>query len=162
MILPVLGTSIAGSLLLAQVRKDQNECTGLPCYLQQAFAIALLHLAGLALYHMVLYPFYLSPLRHLPSPSQLPLRRRVLQEPTYEKLVKWINEVPNDGLIRYHGIFNAERVLVTTPQGCKDVLQTQGYNFIKLPWALQVMGQLAPQGILVAPPVKHRVWRHPP
>src|SRR5690606_9841796 len=76
---------------------------------------------------------------------------------TYEQLVEWINQVPNDGLVRYLGFLNAERVLVTTPRGCKEVLQTQGYNYIKLPWALEVMGQIAPHGILVAPPKKHRV-----
>jgi hypothetical protein len=82
---------------------------------------------------------------------------RFLKEPDYETKLKWMNEIPNEGLIRYFGLLNAERVLVTTPQGCKDVLQTQGYNYIKLPWALEVMGQFGPRGILVAPPAKHKV-----
>jgi hypothetical protein len=120
-------------------------------------AIAIACTAWLLFYHIILYPFNLSPLRHLPSPKQAPLRHRLLEEASYEKLVQWINEVPNDGLIRYYGFLNAERVLVTTPQGCKDVLQIQAYNYIKLPWALEVMGQFGPRGILVAPPQKHKV-----
>ncbi|KAH8879762.1 cytochrome P450 [Thozetella sp. PMI_491] len=157
MLLPILATAVAGSLLWRQAREGQ--CYEPWCYLLPAITIALAHTLLLALYHIVLYPFYLSPLRHLPRPSQAPLRYRLLKEPSYGKLIKWINEVPNDGLIRYYGFLNAERVLVTTPQGCKDVLQTQGYNYIKLPWALEVMGQFARQGILVAPPEKHRIDR---
>jgi hypothetical protein len=63
-----------------------------------------------------------------------------LTEPDYDKLIEWINEIPNDGLIRCYGFLGSGRLLVTTPKGCKEVLQTQGYNYIKLPWALEIMG----------------------
>lgn len=149
-----LGTFVVGAVLWASLSKQCLEPT---CHLSRGIAIAIACSTGLLFYNIVLYPFYLSPLRHLPSPKQLPLHRRLLDEASYGTLVKWINEIPNDGLIRYYGFLNAERVLVTTPQGCKDVLQTQGYNYIKLPWALEVMGQFAPRGILVAPPHRHKV-----
>ena len=132
--------------------RASNDCSGISCYLSRALAVAIASSACLLLYRVILYPFYLSPLRHLPSPKQGPFYKRLLRENTYEDLVRWVNEIPNNGLIRYYGFFNAERVLVTTSQGCKDVLQTQGYNYIKLPWALEVMGQIGPQGVLVAPP----------
>ncbi|KFH45382.1 Cytochrome p450 protein [Hapsidospora chrysogenum ATCC 11550] len=149
------GTCAVGTLLWAQASR---QCAGFAsCYLTRAVVIAVACIAWLLLYHIVLYPSFLSPLRRLPSPKQAPFRRRWLSEPTYEQLVEWINQVPNDGLIRYLGFLNAERILVATPRGCKDVLQTQGYNYIKLPWALEVMGQIAPHGILVAPPKKHKV-----
>ncbi|KFA69253.1 hypothetical protein S40285_07421 [Stachybotrys chlorohalonatus IBT 40285] len=157
MLLPLLTTSVAGSVLWAQLRGTQ--CTGTSCYLVSALTIAAIHSVCLAVYHVIIYPNYLSPLRHLPGPKAPPLSKRLFSEPSYDRLVKWINEIPNDGLIRYNGFLNAERILVTTPLGCKEVLQTQGYNYIKLPWALEVMGQFAPRGILVAPPEKHRVDR---
>lgn len=72
-------------------------------------------------------------------------------------LVKWMNEVPNNGLIRYHGLFNQERIFVTTAQGSKEVLQTHAYDYIKYPWALEVMGAVTRLGVLVAPPKKHKV-----
>ena len=143
-----------GALIWAQ---GSRECLGPTCYLSRGLAIAIACFAWLLIYHIVLYPFYLSPLRHLPSPKQPPFHRRLLSDPSYKTLVRWVNEVPNDGLIRFYGRLNAEQVLVTTPQGCKEVLQTQAYNYIKLPWALEVMGQWGPQGILVAPPKKHHV-----
>jgi cytochrome P450 len=155
--LPLLATSVLGSLVWAQTRGSQ--CDGPACYVLSAAAFACVHLLCLAIYHVVLYPLLLSPLRGLPSPPQPPWYRRILADPDYDQLVEWINEIPNDGLIRYYGFFNAERLLVTTPNGCKEVLQTQAYNYIKLPWALEVMGQFARQGILVAPPHKHRIDR---
>ena len=149
-----LGTFVFGALIWAQ---GSRECLGPMCYLSRGLAIAIACFTWLLIYHVVLYPFYLSPLRHLPSPKQPPFHRRLLSDPSYKTLVRWVNEVPNDGLIRFYGRLNAEQVLVTTPQGCKEVLQTQAYNYIKLPWALEVMGQWGPQGILVAPPKKHHV-----
>ena len=149
-----LGTYVVGALVWAQASR---ECQGSLCYLTRAVGIAIACSTWLLFYHIVLYPFYLSPLRHLPSPKQAPIHHRFMLDPTYGTLVRWINEIPNDGLIRFYGRFNSEQVLVTTPQGCKEVLQTQGYNYIKLPWALEVMGQFGPQGILVAPPKKHHV-----
>ncbi|KAH6974457.1 cytochrome P450 [Ilyonectria sp. MPI-CAGE-AT-0026] len=151
-----LGTFVVGGVLWASLSKQCLEPT---CYLSRGIAIGIACSTWLLFYNIVLYPFYLSPLRHLPSPKQRPLHHRLLDEASYGTLVRWINEIPNDGLIRYYGFLNAERILVTTPQGCKDVLQTQGYNYIKLPWALEVMGQFAPRGILVAPPHRHRIDR---
>ncbi|KAH6684987.1 cytochrome P450 [Plectosphaerella plurivora] len=151
-----LGASAVGAVLWAQLSQNPSSPAS---YLGRAALIAAVVSVWLLVYHVFLYPHYLSPLRHLPSPKQPPLRRRILGDPKYETLVRWINEIPNDGLIRYHGFMNAERILVTTPQGCKEVLQGQAYNYIKLPWALEVMGQFGPLGILVAPPKKHRIDR---
>lgn len=151
-----IGTSVIGAVLWAQLTKQPS---GPVSYLARGALIAAACSVWLFLYHVILYPLLLSPLRHLPSPRQPPLHRRLMGEPSHEKLVRWINEIPNDGLIRYHGFLNAERILVTTAGGCREVLQSQGYNYIKLPWALEVMGQFGPLGILVAPPKKHRVDR---
>jgi hypothetical protein len=159
-LLSVLSTSVAGSVLWAQIRGG-DKCTGPSCYVVSAVVFALIHALCLGLYHVVLYPLFLSPLRYLPSVEQGPFWRRLLTEPDYDVLVHWINNVPNQGMIRYYGFLNAERILITTPLGCKEVLQTQGYNYVKLPWALEVMGQFAPQGILVAPPMKHKVCYAP-
>jgi len=156
MSLVIIPISILGSVLSAQLTIKPSNATfrylltfGIFLVLQTIFSLV---------YNVVLYPIYLSPLRHLPSPKQAPFWRRLAKEPGPRILCKWVNEIPNDGLIRYFGIFNCERVLVTRPQGCREVLQTQAYNYIKFPWALEIMSQAAGSlCILVAPPKKHKV-----
>ena len=97
---------------------------------------------------IVLYPFYFSPFRHLPSPKQAPLHKRFLKEPLAETTERYMNEVQNDGVIRYFGTFNQERLLVTSPDTNKQVMQTQGYNFVKTGFAAKVLGRIIPYGLL--------------
>ena len=42
-----------------------------------------------------------------------------------------MKEIPNDGIIRYLGIFNQERLLLTNSDGVRDVLVTNPYHFHK-------------------------------
>ena len=154
MSLVILGTSVIGSALWSH---QIAQCSGLSCYLFPFITIFASQTLSLAVYNVVLYPFYLSPLRHLPHPKQPSLRHRFLKEPGHRLLRAWINEIPNNGLIRYYGLFNRERVFVTRPSGCKEVLQLQGYNYSKFPWALEIMGQVIPLSVVVAPQEKHKV-----
>lgn len=86
--------------------------------------------AAKAVYNILIY-HKISPLRHLPTPVQTPLWRRLLKEPTPWLFEKWMKEVPNDGLIRYFGILNRERLLLTTSSAARDVLVTNPYHFHK-------------------------------
>ena len=81
-------------------------------------------------YDVLIYP-HVSPLRHLPLPPQPPLRKRILKEPNARLFEEWINTVPNEGLIRYFGILNSERILITSSKGIRDVLQTNAYCYEK-------------------------------
>ena len=94
------------------------------------WGVCSLLLAAVALYNILIYN-KISPLRHLPSPIQKPLWRRLFKEPTPWLFEKWTKEVPNDGLIRYFGILNRERLLLTTSDGARDVLVTNPYHFHK-------------------------------
>ena len=83
-----------------------------------------------AVYNVLLHP-RISPLRYLPTPKQQPLWQRLFKEPTPWLFEKWMKEIPNDGLIRYLGIFNQERLLLTSSDGVRDVLVTNTYHFHK-------------------------------
>ena len=85
---------------------------------------------ALTAYNIFINPI-ISPLRHLPTPRQQPLWQRLFKEPTPWLFEQWMKQVPNDGLIRYFGIFNQERLLVTTSDGVRDVLVTNPYHFHK-------------------------------
>ena len=88
------------------------------------------HLCGFVFYAILIRPCR-SPLRHLPSPPQPPLRRRLFKEPSPWLFEKWINEVPNDGIIRYFGAFNSEKLLLTSPRAVRDVLVANPYSYGK-------------------------------
>ncbi|KAL9130795.1 MAG: hypothetical protein Q9217_001098 [Psora testacea] len=81
-------------------------------------------------YNILVYP-RISPLRHLPTAPQQALWKRLFKEPTPWLFEKWSIEVPNDGLIRYFGIFNQERLLLTSSEGVHDVLCRNPYHFEK-------------------------------
>ncbi|KAE8444589.1 hypothetical protein EG329_014420 [Mollisiaceae sp. DMI_Dod_QoI] len=73
--------------------------------------------------------------------------------------IEWINTIPNDGLIRYLGLLNSERLIVTSPQGLKEVLTTQNYEFIKPSHIAKGLGRLLGIGILLAEGEEHKTQR---
>ena len=120
----------------------------------QLFSVAALSL--FLLYRLLLKPLF-NPLRHLPSPDQGPLYKRFLIEPQSHECKKWLQSIPNNGLIRYYGIMGRERVLVTDPQGVKDILQLETYKFEKPPALRTVLQGLLGDGLVTAEGQNHRV-----
>lgn len=84
-----------------------------------------------AIYSIIIYPTFLDPLRHLPQAPQTPLLSRFFSEPVGPDQERWLNTIPNNGLIRCHGRLNAPQVLITTPSGCDEVLVTKAAHFPK-------------------------------
>ena len=70
-----------------------------------------------------------------------------------------INSIPNNGLIRYLGPFNQERLLLTSPKALAEVLVTKNYEFVK-PKAIRFsIGRILGIGILLAEGDEHKVQR---
>ncbi|OQV08261.1 hypothetical protein CLAIMM_12567 [Cladophialophora immunda] len=119
---------------------------------------ALLQLVSLLGWVVYLAP-RLSPLRKLPLASQEPWWKTFLLEPGPEDLERFMSETPNDGLIRYFGVFHGERLLITKSQGTKQMMLLQAYNFDKIPIATKLIGQLTGLGLLVAAQDEHKRQR---
>ncbi|KAH7305682.1 cytochrome P450 [Rhexocercosporidium sp. MPI-PUGE-AT-0058] len=100
-----------------------------------------------------------SPLRHLPSPNQGSVWLRLLHEPRVPEIEKWMDTLPHCGLIRYHGIFNRERLFVASPKAAKDLLTTSAYKSIKpeLQWLLA--NNIAGEGLLIQEGEAHKQAR---
>ena len=109
----------------------------------------------LLIYKLVIKPLY-SPLRHLPAPSQGPAYKRLLVEPGVDQLVQWCNEIPNEGFIRYHGILNIEKVLVTDPNAVHDIFSTHPYSYIKPPPISKIIRSILGEGIIVVEGDAHK------
>lgn len=70
---------------------------------------------------------------------------------------RWINEVPNDGLIRYLNVFNEERLLITSPKALAEVLVTKNYDFDKPAMIRDTLARLLGIGVLLAEGEEHKV-----
>jgi hypothetical protein len=109
----------------------------------------------LIIYKVFVKPLF-SPLRHLPSPSQGPAYKRLLIEPSVDQLARWCHEIPNEGFIRYHGILNTQKVLVTDPTAVHDIFSTQPYSFIKPPPISKIIRSILGEGIIVVEGDAHK------
>ena len=110
-------------------------------------------------YNVWVYPTFFSSLRSLPSPPQKALWRRFFKEPTPWLFEKWQEEVPNDGIIRYFGIFNQERLLLTTPRAVRDVLKLKTYDFEKQKGQKTHLTPVLGRGLVLAEGQAHRLQR---
>ena len=122
-----------------------------------------LHLLLVITWKVFLWPIFFSPLRGLPGPPGNSLllgqARNVTDERSGIPLNRWINEIPNDGLIAYRMRFNKERVLLTSPKALSEVLVQRSYEFSK-PFRLRFgLGRILGVGLIIAEGEEHKVQR---
>lgn len=95
----------------------------------------LLNFVLFAIYKVVVWPFFLSPIRHLPGPGNgmflLGQGRAMFQKPAAQDFLKWQRTIKNDGLIYFRGIFYQDRLLVMSPKVLGELLVTKSYDFEK-------------------------------
>ena len=72
-------------------------------------------------------------------------------------LRRWVNEVPNDGLIRYLDMFNLERVAVVKPAALADVLVYQSYCFEKPAPLRKGISRILGMGLFLSEGEVHKV-----
>ncbi|RYO91664.1 hypothetical protein DL762_002102 [Monosporascus cannonballus] len=116
-----------------------------------------------AVWAVLLWPRYFSPLRDLPEPSGNSFLfgqfHRIRTEPSGVPHREWAKTIPNDGLIRYLGPFNQERLLVTNPKTLSEVLVTRSYDFVKPADVQYALSRILGVGVLVAEGGEHRFQR---
>ncbi|KAK4173708.1 putative cytochrome P450 E-class, group I [Triangularia setosa] len=116
----------------------------------QLLPLFLIHYPPLKLYCLFVYPFYFSPLRNIPTPSNdhpllgqtLHLLRATSPVQTY---VNYANAFPT--------------LLVCSPQAHKEVLQTHCYKFKKPEIMYRFIGDSTRRGLLFAEGEKHKLTR---
>jgi hypothetical protein len=113
---------------------------------------------------LFIYPFFLSPLRHLPHPPKgfypfvghgLVLFRR----PPGEAFLRMLKETENDGLVHFRGFFHSDRLLLASPAALADVLVHQSYDFEKPPWARNFLRKFLGDGLLMTEGDEHKHQR---
>lgn len=83
-------------------------------------------------------------------------------EPTGVPMQRWMNDIPNDGLIRYMHLFNVDRLLVTSPKALGEVLVAKSYDFVKPTMVRNGLGRILGIGVLLAEGEEHKVDLIPP
>lgn len=74
-------------------------------------------------------PFFFSRLRDLPTATQGLIWKRLFREPTGDDLLRFMQERSGEKIVRYFGVLNSERLLLTDPKDIKQVLDSQAYDF---------------------------------
>lgn len=152
-----VGAAVLTALAYA---RDQyyNTPTSQASYFWQyaGFSTALLIVS--LVYRLFLAPS-LSPNKHLPTVDQGPVLKRIFKEPNSVDFLQWIEKIPNDGLIRFHGVLNGERLLITTTHGTKIVHDGDTKDFHRPPAAKAILTRLTGGAIFAAEGREHSMQR---
>lgn len=155
----ILASSLAASYLLPTHQSHWWK----PHYAGTFFSALLLQSLTWVVWVVILWPKFFSPLRNLPEPPGGSWWnghfKQIATEPTGIPMRGWIATVPNDGVMRYLGIGNQERVLVTGPKALSEVLVTKNYHFEKPAMMRYSIGRLLGVGVLLAEGDEHKVQR---
>ncbi|EEP76268.1 predicted protein [Uncinocarpus reesii 1704] len=76
-----------------------------------------------------------------------------------EMIGRWIQQVPNDGLLRYYEAGNQETLLPTTPKAVADVLTHKAYDWKKTDITQALLKKIIGEGLLLSEGDVHRVQR---
>src|SRR6266516_3506910 len=123
-------------------------------YTITAFVIFLLEFLIYQLYRSFLYPQFFSPLRHLPEPPGGSFFyghwKTILREQGGSPHRRWINSVPNDGIIRYRVKFNEERIFLTSPKAIAEMAVEKSYSFTKSNRLKAITKQFLGNGLIIS------------
>lgn len=134
-----------------------------PTYLGTYVQLFVIGVIAWAFWAVLLYPRFVSPMRHLPMPAGGSWWnghwKAITENASGKPMIKWVQDVPNNGLIRYYGMFNAERLLITSPKALGEVLTTRNYDFVKPAHLANFLSRLLGVGVLLAEGDEHKQQR---
>lgn len=112
-----------------------------------------------AFYRLLIYPYFLNPLRHLPTIPGRPHVKIIFDNPRGRIPLEWIRTVPNEGLIHFRNVFSQSMLLVTNHQALLDVMSSRTYDFEK-PWrARDFLARIIGFGLILSEGQAHRKQR---
>lgn len=129
----------------------------------------LINVALYGFYATVIYPQFLSPLRHLPTPkggnfiTGHAIRSRFGNpaggSPRGDDARKWMEEVPNDGLIRLKEFFGQSALLLTSPEMFKSILVENTYDYEKQGRVAELLRIILGDGLILVEGDVHKFQR---
>lgn len=83
----------------------------------------------------------------------------IFDHPIGSILGKWLETIPNNGLLRFHGVLGAEYVVVASAKGLSDVLTHRAYDFEKATALRRFSARFIGKGLAVEEGDSHRLLR---
>ncbi|KAF2840284.1 cytochrome P450 monooxygenase-like protein [Patellaria atrata CBS 101060] len=121
------------------------------------------NLALWIVYITQIYPNFISPLRHLPSPSGawpfLGHMYVAFSNPPGQNLQEFAANIPNNGIIYFQGLFKGDRILLTDSRALADVLVHNAYDFEKPNKARVFLRRILGDGLILVEGDLHRFNR---
>lgn len=93
----------------------------------------------------------------LPRANQPCVLKRLFHEPSTFELEAWARNVPNNGIIRYFGFLNQERLMITTIGAYKELLLRDADKYDKLPGLSALQSPVGVSGLVSAKGALHKV-----
>ncbi|KAF9635423.1 putative cytochrome p450 protein [Lasiodiplodia theobromae] len=126
-------------------------------------ALVAINFLAWAFCKVLIYPFFISPFRYLPEAvPKYPIIANgpvVMSKPPGNEFLKWIKTIPNDGLIRFRGFFNVDRIIPTEPRTIADVLVHKSYDFEKPTRLRGFLRRILGDGLIIVEGDEHRFQR---
>ncbi|THC95055.1 hypothetical protein EYZ11_005450 [Aspergillus tanneri] len=114
----------------------------------------------LAVWSVFIWPFFINPLRHLPTVHGPLVGASVfMRHPRGVVTLEWIRKIPNEGLIHFREALNYSFVLVTSQQALMDVLHTRSYDFVKPHGGREFLARGLGYGLILSEGEAHRTQR---
>jgi cytochrome P450 len=153
---------VSATAIILHDRLRLDSFRGVLPLLKASLVLTFLIWTSCLLYYWMIYPRFTSPLRHLPNPTGgscfMGHFFKFLDTGAGKQCQRWVNEIPNDGLIRYLDIFNSERILPTSPQALADVLVNHSYDFEKPAILRKGFSRILGLGLFLAEGKEHK-WQ---
>ncbi|KAH8429367.1 cytochrome P450 [Aspergillus melleus] len=122
-----------------------------------------LFIASWAVYNVFIYPRFVSPLRSLPrAKGGYPILGHALarfKQPLGEEYLRFVEEVPNEGIILFRDLFNSDHLLPTSTAALQDVLSKKSYMFEKPSEVREFTSRILGGGILTVEGEIHKRQR---
>lgn len=154
-----LAASVAGTLTFVPIN-------GLTSYaaLKTFIAIFSSLLVLRAIYWLWIYPYYVSPLRHLPGPKDHHFLigqsvNQFLAGNPNEPYLSWMKKWPDAEMIRFFSFGNSESILVTGLNVMRDMQSSKVYSFVKPANYTRMVRDITGKGLLFAEGEEHKIER---
>ncbi|KLJ10594.1 hypothetical protein EMPG_14044 [Blastomyces silverae] len=113
--------------------------------------------------HVILYPIFFTPFKHIPTPPGRSIWNghfaQFTNEPGGLAARRWMLEVPNSGLLRFYLAGNTERIMVLSPKAIAEVLVSKYDDYERQTQMKDVMEKKIGHGLILAEGDRHRHQR---